>query len=75
MGVVSSVFIPLEKTGIPFNSFSVAGTGTGSRPCAQSTKPSPTFRGEDIIVSKFKDSIAHTPPTISMMESVPPISW
>ena len=74
MGVVNSAFTPLEKTGIPFKSLRVAGAGTGNRPCAQSIKPSPTFRGEDIIVSKFKDSIAQTPPTISTMESIPPIS-
>ena len=52
----------------------VAGAGTGNLPWAQSTNPSPTFRSEDLIVSKFKDSMAHTPPTISTIESIPPIS-
>ena len=47
VGVANSVLTPLEKTGIPFNNLRVAGAGTGSRPWAQSTKPSPIFKGEE----------------------------
>ena len=46
VGVTSSFSTPAEYIGAPRSSSTVAGDGTGNRPCAHSTVPPPTLSGE-----------------------------
>ncbi len=75
VGVTSSAWISPPYTGTPCSSRTVAGAGTGNRPCAISIAPPPTFRGDDTMSSMPNHSRAKTTPTMSMMESMAPTSW
>ena len=75
VGVTSSLSISTPCSGAPRSSSSVAGAGSGSRPCAASTKPRPTGSGEHTTRSMPSDSSASATPSTSPTASTAPTSW
>ena len=62
------------RTGCPSRSLSVAGAGTGSRPCAARTEPSPSAIGPQWMRSIPSSWNPHTAPTTSRIASTAPTS-
>ena len=62
------------STTIPRSSSTVAGAGTGSRPCDVSTRPRPTGSGPHDHEA-WRRSISHAAQTTSAIESQAPTSW
>ena len=74
VGVVSSLSPP-ASTSAPASSSSVAGAGTGSRPCAVSTVPPPSGTRRDVMRDGRSQASAAAAPTMSTIESTAPTSW
>ncbi|MCZ7582759.1 MAG: hypothetical protein M5R36_05160 [Deltaproteobacteria bacterium] len=75
VGVTSSPSRSVPRTGRPFKSDNVAGAGSGSVPCAHSTKPFPVGSGETRTASAPSAWMPAQTPTMSMMLSSAPTSW
>ncbi len=75
VGVTSSTASPVGCVGMPLSNSSVAGAGTGNRPCAVSTNPDPSGGGNARTSSTFNPCTAAQTPMMSTIESTAPTSW
>ena len=74
VGVTSSPLTSAPVTGTPSKSATVAGAGSGRRPCAASTNPRASGSGEHTTRSTPNNSNPISTPTTSTMVSMPPNS-